>query len=62
KELKEVIRREPITSESEIRTKIDKFYTNLFELTESEFSVISNFIQKSVKSRLAGNEYFTKDN
>ncbi|MHA1236731.1 MAG: Eco57I restriction-modification methylase domain-containing protein, partial [Candidatus Hodarchaeales archaeon] len=42
KELKEVIRREPITSESVIRTKIDEFYTNLFELTESEFSVISN--------------------
>jgi len=52
KELKEVTRREPITSESVIRTKIDEFYTNLFELTESEFSVISNFVQKSIRKRV----------
>ncbi|MHA1978947.1 MAG: Eco57I restriction-modification methylase domain-containing protein [Candidatus Hodarchaeales archaeon] len=62
RELKETYRREPITSESVIRGKIDEFFKGLFRLRESEFRVIENFIKKSIRRRLASNESVTKDN
>ena len=62
RELKEIYRREPITSDSEIRKKIDEFFKDLFGLTESEFGVIDNFIKKSIRRRLDSNESVTKDN
>ncbi len=61
-ELKETCEREPITTESVIRKKIDEFFKGLFGLTESEFGVIDNFIRKSIRRRLGNNEIVTKDN
>jgi len=57
-----VIKRIPITSESVIRTKIDKFYIGLFGLTDKEFKLILTFINKCVKRRLLSNKLITKDN
>ncbi len=54
-ELEENYRREPITSDSEIRKKIDHFFKDLFGLADSEISVIENFIRKSIRRRLASN-------
>jgi methylase of polypeptide subunit release factors len=61
-ELKETCRRESITTESLIRKKIDRFFKDLFGLTESQFGVIDNFIRKSIRRRLDSNEIVTKDN
>jgi methylase of polypeptide subunit release factors len=59
-ELKKVSQRESITSESDnIRTKINKLYTNVLGLTDSEFKIITNFIEKSIKRRLRGNQTHT---
>jgi len=57
-----VNKREPITSESAIRAKIDKLFTDLFGLTDKEFNLVRNFIKKCVKSRLRSNKVVTKDN
>ena len=61
-DLREIVRREPITSDSVIRNKIDAFFKDLIGFTDAEYITLVNFIMRSIKRRLLGNQTVTKDN